>query len=193
MPISPTIEQLRDEIRRHEHQYYALDRPEISDAEYDAMMRRLQEWEQAQPELVTPDSPTQRVGGTVAAGFATVEHNPPMLSLANAFSRDDLQTWHDRCARRLGRDDFAMVAELKIDGLALRLIYRNGKSGTGRHPGRWTSGGGRHPYRTHYQRHPTGPAQCERRRHHPGRSVPANPVIPGIEPGPAGARRRYLC
>ena len=127
MPINPTIEQLRDEIRRHEHQYYALDRPEISDAEYDRMMRQLQEWETAEPWLVTPDSPTQRVGGTVAAGFATVEHSPPMLSLANAFNLDDLKTWHNRCARRLGRDNFAMTAELKFDGLALRLIYRNGR------------------------------------------------------------------
>ena len=94
------IEKLREEIRRHEHLYYVLDKPEIGDAEYDALMNELKKLEAAHPELVTPDSPTQRVGGKPAEGFKKAQHSRPMLSLDNAYSEEDLADW-DRRVREL--------------------------------------------------------------------------------------------
>src|SRR3974390_2845956 len=90
------IEALRAELRRHEHLYYVADQPEISDAEYDVLMRRLQELEARQPELITPDSPTQRVGGKPREGFIKVEHSAPMLSLDNAYNEQELRDWARR-------------------------------------------------------------------------------------------------
>ena len=87
------IEKLRDELRRHEHLYYVLDAPEIGDAEYDALMNELKKLEAAYPELVTPDSPTQRVGGKPAEGFRKAQHSRPMLSLDNAYSAEELTDW----------------------------------------------------------------------------------------------------
>ena len=94
------IEKLREELRRHEHLYYVLDQPEITDAEYDALMRRLQELEAEHPELVTPDSPTQRVGGKPREGFVKVRHSSPMLSLDNALNEAELRDF-DRRVRDL--------------------------------------------------------------------------------------------
>ena len=119
-----TAEELRQAIREHDHRYYNLDQPDITDAEYDILMHELKELESTQPHLMDPNSPTQRVGGVVASGFPSVEHNPPMLSLSNATSLEEFQAWHTRCARTLESDAFSMTAELKIDGLALSLLYR---------------------------------------------------------------------
>jgi DNA ligase (NAD+) len=122
------IHQLRETIRRHEELYYVDARPEISDAEFDALMRELQVLEAEHPELVTPDSPTQRVGGRPAEGFATVEHLAPMLSLDNAFNAEELRAFDERVRRGLGSAEaVTYVAELKIDGLSIALTYEDGR------------------------------------------------------------------
>lgn len=122
------IRQLRDEIRRHEELYYVHAAPEISDAEFDVLMRELQELEAEHPDLVTRDSPTQRVGGRPVEGFATVEHLVPMLSLDNAYNEEELRAFDDRVRRGLGTTDpVAYVAELKIDGLSIALTYEDGR------------------------------------------------------------------
>ena len=118
--------ELRDELSRHNHLYFVLSTPKIEDAEFDAMMRELRALEEANPELVTPDSPTQRVGGEPAEGFTQVEHRLPMLSLSNSFDDEEFQAWHDRAAGLLETDRFDMVCELKYDGLAVALTYENG-------------------------------------------------------------------
>ncbi|WP_067932571.1 NAD-dependent DNA ligase LigA [Alicyclobacillus kakegawensis] len=120
------IEQLRNQIEYHNRRYYVLDDPEITDAEYDALMRELMELEAAHPELVTPDSPSQRVGGEALAGFAKVEHEIPMLSLANAYGPADLREF-DRRVRAAVGDNVEYVCELKIDGLAVSLRYEQGR------------------------------------------------------------------
>ncbi len=117
---------LRDELNRHNHLYNVLNRPEISDAQYDALFRQLREIEEANPELVTSDSPTQRVGAEPAEGFVQAEHPVPMLSLGNAFNEEELVAWHRRVASLLETDAFDMVCELKYDGLAVALTYANG-------------------------------------------------------------------
>jgi DNA ligase (NAD+) len=119
-------EELRAQIAYHETLYFEKDAPEISDAEFDALVRELRAIEAKHPELITPDSPTQRVGGAPVETFAVVQHRYPMLSLANAFGGDELRAWHARVARMLERDDFALVCEPKIDGLAVALQYENG-------------------------------------------------------------------
>ncbi len=122
------ITMLRDAIRAHNHRYYVLDDPTVSDAEYDALMRELRELEATHPELVTPDSPTQRVGAPVADRFAKVRHREPMLSLGNAFNEADLRAWRERVVKLLGADvDVAYVVEPKIDGLAMAVTYEGGK------------------------------------------------------------------
>ncbi len=119
------VEELRDQIRHHDYLYYVEDRPEISDADYDQLMRELQELESKFPEFVSPDSPTQRVGGQPSELFAPVEHRVRMLSLDNAFSWEELEAWGKRIERGLGRNaDF--VCELKVDGVAVALVYENG-------------------------------------------------------------------
>ncbi|HEX8845755.1 MAG TPA: NAD-dependent DNA ligase LigA [Pyrinomonadaceae bacterium] len=119
------IESLREEIRRHEELYYVHDNPEISDAEYDALLAQLQELETTHPELVTPDSPTQRVGGRPAEGFAEYVHRRPMLSLDNSYNIEDLRAFDERCQRLADGRSFEYVAELKIDGLSISLHYQN--------------------------------------------------------------------
>src|SRR6267154_5975658 len=94
--IAEEIEELRDTLSRHEHLYYVLDKPDISDAEYDGMMRRLQQLETQHPELIVPDSPTQRVGGKPREGFVKVAHSSPMLSLDNTYSEEELRAWERR-------------------------------------------------------------------------------------------------
>ncbi len=125
-------ERLRAVIRQHDRQYYVLDRPVISDAEYDALYRRLAALEERFPEVHTPDSPTQRVGGEPIDAFEKVEHPEPMLSLGNAFDADELRAWYERCRRGLAETfgaDVAppLTAELKIDGLAVALTYEGGR------------------------------------------------------------------
>ncbi len=127
-------DELRQQINRANYLYYAQDAPELSDAAYDGLMRQLRELEETYPELVSPDSPTQRVGSETVTTFAPLRHRVPMLSLDNAFSMEDLQAWEDRVRRTLGAaPDFAfeMVCELKIDGSAVSLTYENGKFTTG--------------------------------------------------------------
>ncbi|HZO99835.1 MAG TPA: NAD-dependent DNA ligase LigA [Terriglobia bacterium] len=120
------IQKLRDEIRHHEYRYYVLNQPEISDYEFDMLMRRLQELERAHPELVTPDSPTQRVGGQPAEEFPKFRHATPMISLDNAYSVEELQDFDRRVRELAGRAKVEYVAELKLDGLSMSLIYEGG-------------------------------------------------------------------
>jgi DNA ligase (NAD+) len=123
------IEQLRREIRRHEDLYYRHSAPEISDEEFDRLLHELERLEAENPDLVTADSPTQRVGGTTTAGFATVEHLVPMLSLDNAYNEDELRAFDERVRRGagLGTAPVVYVAELKIDGLSIALTYQDGR------------------------------------------------------------------
>jgi len=121
--LARELEKLRDEIRRHEELYYILDSPEISDREYDQLMEHLQDLEKAHPELITPDSPTQRVGGRPAEGFPEVVHSRPMLSLDNSYNIDELRAFGERCLRLADGRAIEYVAELKIDGLSLALHY----------------------------------------------------------------------
>jgi DNA ligase (NAD+) len=132
-PASPAdrIEALRRQIRRHEERYYVANQPEIDDAAFDALLRELRDLEAAHPALVTPDSPTQRVSGRVAEGFASVAHAEPMLSLDNAYTEDELRAFDERVRRGLGEAGTpapaaTYVAELKIDGLSLALTYEDG-------------------------------------------------------------------
>jgi DNA ligase (NAD+) len=120
------IESLREEIRRHEELYYVHDNPEISDAEYDALLVRLQQMEAEFPEFVTPDSPTQRVGGRPAEGFEEYAHRRQMLSLDNSYNIDDLRAFDERCRRLADGREVEYVAELKIDGLSIALHYEGG-------------------------------------------------------------------
>ena len=117
---------LRDQIWFHNERYYNDDAPVISDGQYDALMQELRDLEAAHPELRSAGSPTQIIGGSASDRFPQVQHPIPMLSLANAFSRDDLEAWHRRVTDLLDGQPFRMVAELKIDGLAVRLVYRDG-------------------------------------------------------------------
>jgi len=125
--LEKEIAKLRDEIRYHEHRYYVLDAPEISDLEFDKLMQRLKELELQHPDLVTPDSPTQRVGGAPAAEFPKVRHPAPMLSLDNTYSVDDLRDFERRVRELAGRDRVEYVAELKLDGLSMALTYQDGE------------------------------------------------------------------
>src|SRR3954449_2959972 len=120
------VEKLRDELRYHEHQYYVLDDPKISDAEYDALMQKLQALEQQHPELIVPDSPSQRVGGKPREGFIKVRHSSPMLSLDNALNKDELRAFDRRVQDLLKGERYRYVAELKLDGLSLAAHYENG-------------------------------------------------------------------
>ncbi|RJO62229.1 MAG: NAD-dependent DNA ligase LigA [Dehalococcoidia bacterium] len=121
------IEKLRAQINRNNYLYYALDQPEVSDAEYDAQMQELKALEEQFPQLVTFDSPTQRVGTAPIAAFGVVAHPKPLLSLGNAFSDEDLEAWYNRVSKLLGGRAFDLVCEHKMDGLAIALTYENGK------------------------------------------------------------------
>jgi DNA ligase (NAD+) len=128
--LQRNIEKLRDTIRHHEYLYYGLDAPEISDADFDALMRELKALEEKHPELVTADSPTQRVGGKPKEGFPKVAHSRPMLSLDNVTNEEELRDW-DRRARALAGDgaEISYVCEFKLDGLSMALHYRQGNGG----------------------------------------------------------------
>ncbi|MFZ0286709.1 MAG: NAD-dependent DNA ligase LigA [Terriglobales bacterium] len=120
------LEALRDKIRHHEYRYYALDDPEISDAEFDQLMNQLIKLEAEHPELVTPDSPTQRVGGQPREGVVKAAHSSPMLSLDNTYNLEDLRDWDRRVHELTGRKDVDYVCELKLDGMSMALIYEDG-------------------------------------------------------------------
>lgn len=125
LKAAETVKELRDEIRRHDTRYYVLDDPAISDAEYDGLVRKLKELEKQYPQLVTTDSPTQRIGGRPLEGFDRVEHNTPLFSLGNAFSQEELRTFDKRVRSVTGEGEIEYVVELKIDGLAINLLYEN--------------------------------------------------------------------
>ncbi|MET0647072.1 MAG: NAD-dependent DNA ligase LigA [Pyrinomonadaceae bacterium] len=124
--IESEIRKLREEVLRHEELYYVHDRPEISDVEYDALVERLRQLEEEHPEFQTPDSPTLRVGGRPAEGFAEYVHRRPMLSLDNSYNIEDLRAFDERCRKLADGRSFEYVAELKIDGLSLSVHYENG-------------------------------------------------------------------
>ena len=125
--VAARIAELRQKIEYHNYLYYVKDASEISDAEYDRMFRELLELEKAHPELASPDSPTQRVGGEPLERFNKVEHRAPMLSLANAFSEEELRAFNTRISKLLERDEIAYVTEMKIDGVAMALTYEKGR------------------------------------------------------------------
>ena len=121
------IDRLREQLRHHEHLYYVLDAPEISDAEYDGLLRKLRGLEEKYPELLTPDSPSQRVGGKPREGFIKVRHSSPMLSLDNALNEGEFRDFDRRVRELLGSEKFCYVAELKLDGLSMAAHYQGGK------------------------------------------------------------------
>ena len=123
------IEALREKIRHHEYLYYGLDQPEISDADFDRLVQQLKQLEAEHPDLVTPDSPTQRVGGKPREGFVKVPHSSPMLSLDNAYNEQELRDWERRVRELSGRNDIEYVCELKLDGLSMALRYARDEHG----------------------------------------------------------------
>jgi DNA ligase (NAD+) len=120
------IEELREKIRDHQYRYYVLDQPTISDYDFDLMLRELEELELAHPELITADSPTQRVGGIATGSFPTHDFSQPMLSLDNAYSVEELREWHKRVLQLAGAESVSYTVELKIDGLSIALLYEHG-------------------------------------------------------------------
>lgn len=124
--VQQEIEQLREKINKHNHLYYVENKPEISDKEFDKLLAELQRLESEHPELVTPDSPTQRVGGSPIEGFVTVKHRLPMLSIDNTYNDTDLREFDRRVRKTLGEEKIQYVVELKIDGVAMSLTYENG-------------------------------------------------------------------
>ncbi len=128
--LAKRIEQLQAEIRRHDYLYYVLNQPKISDLQYDKLFAELKALEEAHPELITPDSPTQRVSGQPLEGFATVRHAVPMLSMDNTYNADELRAFDERIYKSLGDKDYDYVVELKIDGLAISLRYEDGRLAT---------------------------------------------------------------
>jgi DNA ligase (NAD+) len=125
--VEKKIEGLRDKIRHHEHRYFVLDDPEISDAEFDQLMIQLKKLEAEHPELITADSPTQRVGGKPREGVVKAAHSSPMLSLDNTYNVEDLRNWERRVHELSGRKDIDYVCELKLDGMSLALLYEDGR------------------------------------------------------------------
>ncbi|HUA19554.1 MAG TPA: NAD-dependent DNA ligase LigA [Bryobacteraceae bacterium] len=124
--VTAEIDELREKIQHHDHLYYVLDQPEVSDAEYDRLMRRLKDLEAAHPDLITPDSPTQRVAGKAREGFVKVRHSSPMLSLDNALNEDEMREFDRRVRDLLGGQPYEYVAELKLDGLSMAAHYQHG-------------------------------------------------------------------
>src|SRR5207302_3445117 len=129
--VSDEIEVLRDQIRHHEHRYHVLDNPEISDADFDLLVQQLKKLEAAHPELITPDSPTQRVGGKPREGFIKAAHSSPMLSLDNAYNEQEFRDWAARVYELTGKRKVDFVCELKLDGMSLALTYLDGQLARG--------------------------------------------------------------
>jgi DNA ligase (NAD+) len=130
--LNAQAEMLREQIRHHNYRYYVLDDPEVSDAEYDKLQRELEALEAQNPQIITADSPTRRVGAAPSERFATIKHRRPMLSLANAMDVEEMREFDQRIKRLLKSDaDIEYVAEIKLDGLAVELVYQNGLLRTG--------------------------------------------------------------
>src|SRR5947209_15050749 len=125
--LGKRVEELRRQLEHHEYLYYVLDQPAISDAEFDRLMRELRDIEEAHPELRSPDSPTQRVGGQPREGFVKVAHSSPMLSLDNALNEQELRDFDGRVRALLKGEEYEYVAELKLDGLSMAAQYEAGK------------------------------------------------------------------
>src|SRR5438132_3447936 len=121
-----SLESLREKIRQHEYRYYVLDDPEISDAEFDRLMNELKNLEAEHPELITADSPTQRVGGKPREGFVKVRHSSPMLSLDNAYTEEELRNWERRVHELSGRQDVKYACERNLDGMSLAVRCEDG-------------------------------------------------------------------
>ncbi len=138
--VEKKTEALREKIRHHEYLYYVLDNPEISDLDFDKLMRQLKDLEAEHPALLTPDSPTQRVGGKPREGFVKLRHSSPMLSLDNTYNEDELRDWERRVHELTGRQEVDYVCELKLDGMSLALIYEDGKLERGVTRGDGTTG-----------------------------------------------------
>src|ERR1700674_1716326 len=138
--IQKKLEALREKIRHHEYRYYVLDDPEMSDADFDKLMNELKRLEAEHPELITPDSPTQRVGGKPREGFVKAKNSSPMLSLDNAYSEEELRDWERRVHELTGRTDLEYMCELKLDGMSLALVYSDGRLERGITRGDGTTG-----------------------------------------------------
>ena len=121
------IGELRAQLNYHSKRYYVLDSPEISDAEYDSLMRELKQLEEQNPELITPDSPTQRVGAAPVSSLGIIEHRFPLLSLDDVITDEELDAWYTRTAKLIGGRKVDFACEHKIDGLAIALTYENGR------------------------------------------------------------------
>src|ERR1051326_8356883 len=130
--VKHQIDELRQTIRHHEHLYYVMDAPELPDADFDRLMQELKKLEAAHPELITRDSPSQRVGGKPAEGFPKVQHSRPMLSLDNAYNEEELREWDRRVHELAGNEKLEYVCELKLDGMSLALTYQGGQLLKGR-------------------------------------------------------------
>src|SRR5947199_416301 len=126
----PRAGQLRREIDEHDHRYYVFDTPVISDAEYDELKRELIDLEQRFPDLVTPDSPTQRVGGKPRQGFVTVRHETPMLSIQSIWDVNEFRRFYQTCRKELGKGECVLIGEPKYDGASVELIYDGGELAT---------------------------------------------------------------
>ena len=124
--ISKRLPKLKEEIRRHEYLYYVENNPEIADYEFDQLMNELKEIEKSHPDLITPDSPSQRVGEQPVEGFPQATHRTPMISLDNAYNFEELEEFNDRVLRILGAKSVPYFAELKIDGTSVSIVYENG-------------------------------------------------------------------
>jgi DNA ligase (NAD+) len=138
--VTARVEELRDLINRHNYEYFVLDNPSVSDAEYDELMNELRQIEADNPELVTPDSPTQRIGAEPSSAFGTVRHELPMLSLSNVFNYDEVTNWVERVYRLAGRREIEFVTEPKFDGSAVTILYRDGMLERGATRGDGTTG-----------------------------------------------------
>ncbi|MDD2680417.1 MAG: NAD-dependent DNA ligase LigA, partial [Candidatus Omnitrophica bacterium] len=130
--IKKSIDSLREQLRRHDYLYYVLSQPKISDQEYDDLMRKLKDLEDAYPQYQSDDSPTQRVSGGILEGFQTVKHRQKMLSLDNTYSFEELNDWNKRVIKGLGKNKkIEFVVELKIDGVSVNLTYKQGRLASG--------------------------------------------------------------
>src|SRR6201998_4775885 len=138
--VAAKIEALRQKIRHHEYRYFVRDDPEISDFDFDKLVEQLKKLEAEHPDLITPDSPTQRVGGKPREGVVKVAHSSPMLSLDNTYNEEELRGWERRVHELSGREDVDYVCELKLDGMSLALTYEDGKLARGVTRGDGTTG-----------------------------------------------------
>ena len=163
--LAREVERLRELINRHNYRYHVLDDPEVSDAEYDALMRKLEALEREHPELITPESPTQRVGAAPSEKFPVVVHRRPMLSLSNAMDAAEMREFDNRIKRMLKSDaDIEYVAEVKLDGLAVELVYQDGHLIGGSTRGDGVNGEGITPESTDHQEYPAAPDASGARR-----------------------------